>query len=58
MHCLQITGKYPHLLINTTNKKGKQKNSNEAEINFGSVPVGKMAEKWVEIHNLSPVIMH
>jgi len=47
-------GKYPHLMVACD---GVTFNSPQLEllINFGSVPLGHTAEKWIEILNLSPV---
>jgi len=49
-------GKYPHLMVACD---GVTFNSPQLEllVNFGSVPVGLSAEKWIEILNLSPVCM-
>ena len=51
-------GKYPHLLVNSnelSNSAGQTKGDIEALVNFGLVPAGETVEKWVELHNLSPV---
>ena len=56
----QLTGigKYPHLLVSSNGIPSSSTHiagSIEANINFGTVNIGKAAEKWVDIFNLSPV---
>ena len=51
-------GKYPHLLVSSSGLPSSQnamKGDTEALVNFGSVPCGQVVEKWVDLHNLSPV---
>lgn len=54
---ITFSGKYPHLLVQssgapvTPNIRGEI----EALINFGHVSVGHTVERWIELHNLSPV---
>ena len=50
-------GKYPHLLVSSSGIPSKSQTRGEIEaiINFGTVAVGRTAEKWIELHNLSPV---
>lgn len=50
-------GKYPHLLVTSGGapSQTKARGSVEALIDFGQVSVGQTVEKWVELHNLSPV---
>ncbi|XP_064646085.1 cilia- and flagella-associated protein 65-like isoform X2 [Lineus longissimus] len=50
-------GKYPHLLVSCSGKKSKDLSAEDTEavLNFGKVVIGKTVEKWVDIHNLSPV---
>jgi hypothetical protein len=50
-------GKYPHLLVSCSGKKSKDLTADDTEavVNFGKVVIGKTVEKWVDIHNLSPV---
>ena len=47
-------GKYPHLIV-TCGGTSAANHSAETEINFGSVHIGKSSEKWIDLHNLSPV---
>ncbi|XP_050388962.1 cilia- and flagella-associated protein 65 [Patella vulgata] len=50
-------GKYPHILVSASGKPVnnlKQENL-ESIINFGTVAVGSSVQKWMELHNLSPV---
>ena len=53
-------GKYPHLLVSSRGKDPSSAAAQttgeiEAVVNFGTVPIGEVAEKWVELHNMSPV---
>ncbi|XP_013412505.1 cilia- and flagella-associated protein 65-like [Lingula anatina] len=50
-------GKYPHLLVSSVGKPVEELNRDdkEAVAHFGEIPVGKSVEKFVELHNLSPV---
>ena len=53
-------GKYPHLLVVSSGSPPPSSASytsgeNEALVSFGTIPAGQVAEKWVELHNLSPV---
>ena len=47
-------GKYPHLVVAV---EGVTINSPHSEllVNFGAVPVGQTAERWIEILNMSQV---
>ncbi|XP_074643169.1 cilia- and flagella-associated protein 65-like [Tubulanus polymorphus] len=50
-------GKYPHLLVSSSGKASLDldHDKSEAIVSFGDIPIGHMTEKWVELHNLSPV---
>ena len=52
--CVVNAGKYPQLMVAC---EGVTINSSHFElvVNYGSVPVGVTAEKFIEITNLSPV---
>ncbi|CAH1790082.1 unnamed protein product [Owenia fusiformis] len=50
-------GKYPHLLVAASGQSPATltKEDQNPTLNFGTIPLGKSSEKWVELHNLSPV---
>ncbi|XP_006820550.2 cilia- and flagella-associated protein 65-like [Saccoglossus kowalevskii] len=54
---LEGIGKYPHLLVSSLGKSPRTlENLNaEAVIEFGQVAIGRQTEKYIELHNLSPV---
>ncbi|KAG8550494.1 hypothetical protein GDO81_025000, partial [Engystomops pustulosus] len=47
--------KYPHLLVTVPGESGKRKVEEGPLMDFGSVGVGMVSEKIIEIHNLSMV---
>ncbi|KAM7444065.1 hypothetical protein ABFA07_007249 [Porites harrisoni] len=50
-------GKFPHLMASVPGSKETSKltSDGEVELNFGEVPVQTSANKWIELHNVSPV---
>ena len=50
---LEGIGKYPHLLVKSSGVP--LSGETEATIKFGCVSVGQTVERWIELHNLSPV---
>ncbi|ESO88046.1 hypothetical protein LOTGIDRAFT_219687 [Lottia gigantea] len=50
-------GKYPHILISASGKPADciKSDNLESVINFGTVGIGSTVQKWMELHNLSPV---
>lgn len=51
------SGKFPHLMASVPGSKETSKLTidGEVELNFGEVPVQTSANKWIELHNVSPV---
>ncbi|ELU10422.1 hypothetical protein CAPTEDRAFT_209666 [Capitella teleta] len=50
-------GKYPHLLVSSAgvhSQKGEGR-CPQSTVDFGVVPIGKTAERWIDLENLSPV---
>ncbi|XP_019617941.1 PREDICTED: cilia- and flagella-associated protein 65-like [Branchiostoma belcheri] len=53
---LEGIGKFPHIVVRTEGKDTQTFGATaETLVDFGTVPVGKSVEKWVELQNLSPV---
>ena len=55
---LEGIGKYPHILVSSSGATKQQQSTSgdiETIVSFGKVSVRQTAEKWVELHNLSPV---
>ncbi|KAL9957579.1 hypothetical protein ACROYT_G034498 [Oculina patagonica] len=52
-------GKYPHLVASVSGPKKTSStelsNKEEVILNFGEVPVQSTANRWIELHNFSPV---
>lgn len=50
-------GKFPHLMasVSGSRKTSELTNASEVILNFGEVPVQSTANKWIELHNFSPV---
>ena len=48
-----MSGKYPQLLIASSNKPHER--YTEAELDFGSTPIGTSVQKTVEIFNMARV---
>ncbi|XP_064598008.1 LOW QUALITY PROTEIN: cilia- and flagella-associated protein 65-like [Liolophura sinensis] len=50
-------GKYPHILVSSpgSTTSSLDQSNLEAVIQFDTIPIGHCEEKWVELHNLSPV---
>ena len=51
------SGKFPHLMASVPGSKETSMltSDGEVELNFGEVPVQASANKWIELHNVSPV---
>ncbi|XP_077997157.1 cilia- and flagella-associated protein 65-like [Glandiceps talaboti] len=54
---LEGIGKYPHLLVSAGGKSSKILDNLNAEavVHFGPIPISHRVEKYIELHNLSPV---
>ena len=52
-----LVGKFPHLMasVSGSRKTSELSNASEVILNFGEVPVQSTANKWIELHNFSPV---
>ena len=53
-------GKFPHLVASVSRQAKKTSSTeltskDEVVLNFGEVPVQTTANKWIELHNFSPV---
>lgn len=51
------SGKFPHLMASVPGSKETSKltSDGEVELNFGEVQVQTSSNKWIELHNVSPV---
>ena len=56
---LEGIGKYPHVTVKVVRKTNKSPDHVEGGsgvvVDFGGVAIGTVAEKWLEITNISPV---
>ncbi|XP_069472961.1 cilia- and flagella-associated protein 65 [Ambystoma mexicanum] len=54
---IQLTAiaKYPHLLVRVFGEEENQPGQKELELCFGPTAIGCIVEKYIEVHNVSPV---
>lgn len=56
---LLVLGKFPHLVASVPGTKKTSSTEltrkEEVVLNFGEVPVQSTANRWIELHNFSPV---
>jgi len=54
-----LLGKFPHLVVSVSGSKTSSSteltSKEEVVLNFGEVPVQSAANRWIELHNFSPV---